>query len=344
MIELRVVGSSDDYSYLLLSDKPRARRGAFAVPIDRELLEVLQAAVYARRDGARRERLEDAPESAPTSLSAPKVPPREIQRLLRAGMSVERVADVLECDLALVERFETPILYERNGVIGDVQRLLVEKPRLGPSGLNVRDSIETNLASRRIRLTDEAYLEGWNATREEGQPWKLTFAFEFRGKQIARFDYEPRTGRIVATNKVALDLAWVPKGTEKPNIPPPMPGGKRRPKARPADRKPRTAARAKTAAKGAARRPGAPARRKTARPTAAKSSATSKRRGTPARGSSKAAAPKRATARGKAPAARRTATTARAKAPSRRVAKAPAKKAARASARKTGRPGTRARR
>jgi hypothetical protein len=273
VIELRVVGSSDDQTQLLLSDSARGRRGKFAVAIDRELLSVLQAAVYARRDGTRREALEDAPDSAPTAFPGPKVAPREIQRLLRAGMSVERVAEVLDCDEDLVERFLTPILYERSGVIKDVQRLSIEKSRLGTSGLPVFEAIEVNLAARRIRLTEEQYFDSWDATREEGQPWKLTFEFDFRGRQVARFEYDPRTGEVEATNKVALDLAWVPQGTEKANIPPPMPAaakrrasGKKTSARKPVARKP--AARKPAARKATTRKPAA--RKTTARKPAAR--------------------------------------------------------------------------
>lgn len=287
VIELRVVGSTDDQSFLLLSDTARGKRGRFVVPIDRELLAILQAAVYARRDGNRREVLEEAPgDSSPTSLPAPKVPPREIQRLLRAGMSVERVADVLDCDEDLVERFLTPILYERSGVIKDIQRLSIEKSRLGASGLPIFDAIESNLATRRIRLTEDRYFESWDATREEGQPWKLTFTFDFRGRQIARFEYDPRTGDLDATNKIALDIAWVPEGTEKPNNPPPMPAGtrsKRKPASgRSATRKPaakKPASKRKPATRSAAPKRAAAAKRKPAvRKPAPKRAAAAKRK------------------------------------------------------------------
>ena len=313
MIELRVVGSSDDQSFLLLSDTPRGKRGRFVVPIDRDLLAILQAAVYARRDGNRREVLEEAPgDSSPTSLPAPKVPPREIQRLLRAGMSVERVADVLDCDEDLVERFLTPILYERSGVIKDIQRLSIEKSRLGESGLSVFDAIESNLATRRIRLTEDKYFDSWDATREEGQPWKLTFTFDFRGRQTARFEYDPRTGDLDPMNKVALDIAWVPEGTEKPNIPPPMPAGTRRkpagrkaaPKRKPAARKAapkRKAAAAKR--KPAARKPAA--KRVAAKRKPAAKKTTPKRKPAARKPAARKAAPKRAAAAKRKPASRK---------------------------------------
>ena len=51
-----------------------------------------------------------APESAPVER---KAPPREIQSLIRSGLSPEQVAERTGADLAYVHRFEGPVLAER---------------------------------------------------------------------------------------------------------------------------------------------------------------------------------------------------------------------------------------
>ena len=53
MRKLRVIGSSPDFDELILSNKPRGRTGSHVVAIDKRLLDVLQKAVYGRRDQAK---------------------------------------------------------------------------------------------------------------------------------------------------------------------------------------------------------------------------------------------------------------------------------------------------
>ena len=50
MIKLRVVGASDDNEKLILSNKPRGKKGSHVVSIDKRLLDALSDAMYSRRE------------------------------------------------------------------------------------------------------------------------------------------------------------------------------------------------------------------------------------------------------------------------------------------------------
>ena len=130
MRKLRVLGSSEDFEELILSNKPRGRTGSHVVAIDKRLLEVLQKAVYGRRDSVR---VKPVVPAKPEIES--KLPLKEIQQALRAGQSPGQIARAAGVTEEYVEQFLTPVLYERAGVIADAQALFQEKQRLGPSSL-----------------------------------------------------------------------------------------------------------------------------------------------------------------------------------------------------------------
>ena len=240
MIKLRVVGTSPDQAELVLSNKPSGRKGSHSVAIDKRLLKVLQDAVYARRDAARGGAEEPVP---PTE---PKLAPPEMQRLLRSGTSLKQVAQVAEVDVAYVEQFYPPVLYERAGVISDAKSTYQEKPRLGMSRLPLGEAVAVNIA-RRVRLTDDMLADAWSATRRDGLPWTVTLTFSFRGRsRKASWKFDQRTRELTPANKLAADLGWV-QGTGRALRAPS--GGSGEPK-KPAAKKP-------PARKAAAKRPAA---------------------------------------------------------------------------------------
>jgi DUF3071 family protein len=205
VIKLRVVGSSRDHGELVLSNKPKGAKGSHSVAIDKKLLDVLQKAVYARRE-ARGQFVERKRTPPPE----PKIPLVEIQRHLRSGLTPSQVADEAGVPIDYVERFYTPVLYERAGVIQDAQLLFQEKPRLGSSALPLGEAVDQNLSARRVRLADEAATNAWNATRQEGQSWVVTLTFPFRGRaRTARWRFDQRARVIEPANKLAADIGWV---------------------------------------------------------------------------------------------------------------------------------------
>ncbi|HLW16048.1 MAG TPA: septation protein SepH [Actinomycetota bacterium] len=205
MRKLRVIGSSEDFEELILSNKERGRTGSHVVAIDKRLLDVLQKAVYGRRDQAR---VRPVVPAKPEIES--KLPLKEIQQSLRGGQSPAQIARAAGVTEEYVEQFLTPVLYERAGVIADAQALFQEKQRLGPSSLPLGEAVAANLASRRVRLDEEGLADAWTATRQEGQPWVISLTFPFRGRaRTARWRFDQRTHSLEPANKLAIDVGWI---------------------------------------------------------------------------------------------------------------------------------------
>jgi hypothetical protein len=203
--KLRVIGSSEDFEELILSNKPKGRTGSHVVAIDKRLLDVLQKAVYGRRDQAR---VRPVVPAKPEIES--KLPLKEIQQSLRAGQSPAQIARAAGVTEEYVEQFLTPVLYERAGVIADAQALFQEKQRLGPSSLPLGEAVAANLASRRVRLDEEGLADAWTATRQEGQPWVVSLTFPFRGRaRTARWRFDQRTHFLEPANKLAVEVGWI---------------------------------------------------------------------------------------------------------------------------------------
>lgn len=253
MIKLRLVGSTADLKDLVLSTKPRGKRGSHTLAVDERLFRVLEDVVRTRR---RLERGEDL--SAPRrSRQDPKIPPREIQRMLRAGKSPADVAKAAEMPVPYVEQFYTPILYERDGIIRDAQNAVLEKQRLGPSGLPLGEAVAANLFARRISMTDEEIASRWNATRADSQPWAVTFTFSYRGTRRATWRYNPQSRQLTAANAVAADIGWTKAAKRAPKVAAGAGSAAGRPR-RSAKRSKRATPRKRAGRKPAAKKPAGP--------------------------------------------------------------------------------------
>jgi len=250
------------------------------------LLDVLQKAVYAKRS-TEREPASFSSRSAPTSVAPPKVAPREIQRMLRSGMTPQQVARAVDLDVAYIDQFYAPVLYERGGIVRDAQALSLEKARLGWSGLPLGEAVAQNLEQRRVRMTDEAFANSWTASRQGDRPWVVTITYPFRGRaRKASWRFDPRARSLVPLNKAALDIGWVANGGKRRaarQAPSPDAAPKKRKRAtpkrgakKPARKKP--AARKKTARRKPAARKKPVARKKTARRKPAARRRATKRR------------------------------------------------------------------
>ncbi|MGH2669287.1 MAG: septation protein SepH, partial [bacterium] len=211
--KLRVVGSSADLESLVLaSRKTKGRRGSHVLPIDDRLFRVLEDVVRKRRAK------EKGSQPVKRPPSEPKLAPREVQRLLRAGRPVDQVAKAAGMDPAWVERFLGPVLDERDVAIQDFRRARLEKPRLGVSGVPLGEAVARNLRARRVRMSDEEVNAAWGASRLETQPWVISLTFSNRGReQRATWRYDPRTGEVTAANRLGADLGWVADGRRAPS-------------------------------------------------------------------------------------------------------------------------------
>lgn len=250
MIKLRLIGPSSDLESVVLSSKPRGKRGSHLLKVDDRLLKSLEELLIQRRKRKVDEERQAARPGGPREM--PRIPPREIQRLLRAGRSPQQVAQVAGVDLQYVEQFSTPVLYERAGIIRDVQGAVLEKQRKGVSGAPLGEAVARNLRQRRVKMSAEEFQRRWDATRADGQPWSVSFTFVFRGRERrAVWRFEPQRRRLQAANAVAADVGWVPDGRGKREVRYQMPVVVEKGRAR---AKPRRA-KAKRSAKPKPRRP-----------------------------------------------------------------------------------------
>jgi hypothetical protein len=134
-----------------------------------------------------------------------KLAPRDIQTHIRSGMSAEDVAAVTGAPLDYIQRFEGPVLAEREYVI--------------ESALNVavHTAVETDPltggatfgAVIRSRLAEMGAIgERWASWKEQGGGWivKLTFVSE-QIERDARWSFDPKKGALSPLNGEAVSLS-----------------------------------------------------------------------------------------------------------------------------------------
>lgn len=182
MEQLKVIGTEDDV--LVVATQAGER---FALPLD----DVLRA--EARR--ARRDRDDDDRAARPS--------PREIQAHIRAGMTAREVATLLNARVEDVERFERPVLAEREHVVG--QALAV--PVLLGGALD-HDSPITFGAAVRAKLSEAgASAERWTSWKEN-TGWMVKLEFTANGiEHDARWGFDPRRSTLSPQNADAIQLS-----------------------------------------------------------------------------------------------------------------------------------------
>jgi hypothetical protein len=134
-----------------------------------------------------------------------KLSPREIQTHIRAGMSAEDVSAVTGAPLDYVQRFEGPVLAEREFVIQSALNVPVHTAmELDPlaGGATFGGVI-------RRRLVDAGALnERWASWKEEGGSWivKLTFVTDQIDRD-ARWTFDPKKSALSPLNPEAVSLS-----------------------------------------------------------------------------------------------------------------------------------------
>jgi hypothetical protein len=134
-----------------------------------------------------------------------KLSPREIQTQIRAGMSAEDVSAVTGAPLDYVQRFEGPVLAEREFVIESALNVPVHTAlELDPlaGGATFGGVI-------RRRLVDASALnERWASWKEQGGEWvvKLTFTAE-QIEHDARWNFDPKKSTLAPLNPEAVSLS-----------------------------------------------------------------------------------------------------------------------------------------
>ncbi|MCS4484435.1 septation protein SepH [Gleimia sp. 6138-11-ORH1] len=171
MIELELLGSHGDGSQLVFTDSAGER---YLVTID----DALRAAI-------RREEIQIEMPVGKAELS-----PKEIQELLRAGMTPPEIASAFEMEISRINRFVPPILSERTFIVSTALATNVgaelDAPRL-------EDVVINRLATRGV---DPSSLV-WSATRKRNHPWQLHLTFVQAARTLSASWEIENSGRLL---------------------------------------------------------------------------------------------------------------------------------------------------
>lgn len=181
MEELKVIGVEDG-ALLVASDEGTR----FRLAID----EVLQSRLR---------------QTSPAQGAERKLAPRDIQAHIRSGMSAEDVAAVTGASLEYIQRFEGPVLAEREYVIESALNIAVHTavetdPLAGGATFG---------AVIRSRLAEMGAIgERWASWKEQGGGWivKLTFVSE-QIERDARWSFDPKKAALAPLNPEAVSLS-----------------------------------------------------------------------------------------------------------------------------------------
>ncbi len=176
MQDLRLIGVHEDGAHLLLADDDGNR---FTVPLD----DAIRAAI--RRD---RPKL-----GQPHIAVDGGMRPRDVQAMIRAGLTAEEVADRAGWTVEKVHRYEGPILAEREHV-ATLARQVRLRVRAGAHGsaADLGTRVGERLRSREI----DADTARWDSRRADKGAWTVLLFFNAGGRQreaIWNFDLLART-------------------------------------------------------------------------------------------------------------------------------------------------------
>lgn len=184
MQDLRLIGVQDDGKHLLLADSQGAR---YRVPLDEQL-----------RAAARRDRsfLGQLPIEIDGGMR-----PREIQALIRRGLSAEEVADRAGWSVEKVRRFEGPILAEREYIAELARGVTVGS---GSRAQSLGTRIDERLTARGVDLDVVA----WDSARVDDGLWTVTVHFPAGGRErSAAWRFDPKAGVCTPANDEAKWLS-----------------------------------------------------------------------------------------------------------------------------------------
>lgn len=180
MQDLRVIGVENGALLVVSDDGER-----FRIPID----EMMQSKLR---------------QSLPAPGTDRKLSPREIQAHIRGGMSAQDVASLTGVSIEYIEKYEGPVMAEREFVIESALGVPVHTAlETDPNGGNTFGSVIT------ARLEGlHAEDERWASWKEEGIGWIVKLAFT--AEQIdhdARWHFDPKKVSLSPLNSEAVTLS-----------------------------------------------------------------------------------------------------------------------------------------
>lgn len=181
MEDLRVIGVEDG-ALLVTSD----RGDRYRIAIDDALSAKIRSAV--RDPGVSR-----------------RLPPKEIQAHIRSGMSAQDVASITGVDLEYIQRFEGPILAEREFVIESAMAVPVHTAKDTEFG-DIHATFGSAILARLHELS--AIDERWASWKEDASGWVVKLSFT--ADQIdhdARWRFDPKRSSLAPLNHEAEALS-----------------------------------------------------------------------------------------------------------------------------------------
>lgn len=134
-----------------------------------------------------------------------KASPRDIQSLIRGGMTAEQVASSTGEELAYIERFEGPVLAERAHVLDSALSIPVASGDIDPLAQETTfgAAIEERLDD--LRATDRS----WSSWKDaDGGAWTVRLRFTTEGIQHeALWGYEAKKATLTPRGKEAVSLS-----------------------------------------------------------------------------------------------------------------------------------------
>ena len=192
MRQLHVVALSEDGRSVLLAPSKTAKTGTYQLPLDGKLAAALRG---------------DVPRIGEQQARDSGVTPKEIQARLRAGESVEQIANAAGVPAARVERFAGPVLSERERIIDEARAGFVNRNRHGVSKLPLGDAVEAALAET-SGLRPESVT--WTARRLESGHWLVQVSYVARARtRTASWVYEPHTRSVTPSDSASAALGHV---------------------------------------------------------------------------------------------------------------------------------------
>jgi hypothetical protein len=143
-------------------------------------------------------------QNRPAAAAAHRVSPREVQTLIRSGLTAAEVVERTGEPLEYIQRFEGPVLAEREYVVTAARSVPVAVAADTESGIGAH----TFGAIIDSRLDDVSATAVRWASRKLEQHWLVTVSFlEGETEREARWTFEPKKSALVPSNHEAQSLS-----------------------------------------------------------------------------------------------------------------------------------------
>lgn len=228
MRELHVVALSEDGRSVVLATSATASKGSYRVRLDGPLTAAVRGEL--RRPGE--------PEQPEVDLT-----PKDIQSRLRAGETPEQIASSAGVPVSRVERFEGPVVSERQRVIEQTRDAHLVRGRKGASALPLGVVVDHHLAEASSLVDDSV---DWSARRLEDGRWEVALRYVSRARtRTARWYYDPVRRTAVGADPASAAMAHsdsdvFPVAKPVPR-PPAKPVGQKKAASKPAGPRPKAA-------------------------------------------------------------------------------------------------------